>query len=175
MTADRREYAHGEPVQLRVRFDDERLAPPEDDGVTVVVGHRGHKTQRIQLHRAAAARGVFTGTLDGLTVGNYHGWVAIPPIEGRAPAVDFTVVAPAGEFESVRMDAPALRAAAKQTNGRFYTFNTAGDLLEDLPPGHQVPIESLPPRPLWNKWPVLLLFLTLLIGEWVLRKMGGMV
>ena len=73
------------------------------------------------------------------------------------------------------MDASALRAAAKQTQGSFYTFANAKNLLKDLPPGRQVPIESLPPRPLWNKWPVLLLFLSLLIGEWILRKFGGMV
>ena len=54
-------------------------------------------------------------------------------------------------------------------------FETADRLLGDLPPGRQVPIESLPPRPLWNKWPVLALFLGLLIAEWILRKRRGMV
>ncbi len=44
----------------------------------------------------------------------------------------------------------------------------------DLPAGQQVPIESLPPAPLWNKWPVLTLFIVLLITEWILRKRRGM-
>jgi len=109
------------------------------------------------------------------TPGKYHAWLAIPAQQGRAPAVDFSVAAPPGEFELLRTDTAALRQAAKKTGGRFYTFQTAERLLADLPPGHQVPIESLPPRPLWNKWPLLLLLLGLLIGEWVLRKMGGMV
>jgi hypothetical protein len=47
-------------------------------------------------------------------------------------------------------------------------------LLDDLPPGRQVPVESLPPLPLWNQWPLLLLFLVLLVTEWVLRKRKGM-
>jgi hypothetical protein len=38
-----------------------------------------------------------------------------------------------------------------------------------------VPYQTLPSLPLWNKWPLLLLFLVLLIGEWLLRKRGGMV
>ena len=82
---------------------------------------------------------------------------------------------PAGEFADVRMDAAELRRAAEQTGGRFYTFETAQRVLEDLPPGRQVPIESLPPLPLWNAWPVLAMFLGLLIGEWILRKRRGMI
>jgi hypothetical protein len=175
LTTDRREYARGEPVRLRVRFADERLAPPEDDGVTVVLEHQGHKTRRLALRRVAAGRGTFEGVVIRPAVGNYHAWVAAPPMEGRAPVVDFSVVAPPGEFENVRMDAAAMRRAAEQSRGRYYGFENARRLLKDLPPGRQVPIESLPPKPLWNRWPVRLLFLMLLVGEWILRKMGGMV
>jgi len=175
LTTDRREYAQGESVRLRVRFADERLAPAEDDGVTVVVEQTGRKTQQISLHRAAAARGVFEGVLDRPGPGSYHTWITSPSLEGQSAAVDFTVVLPPGEFAQVRMDAAAMRGAADVSGGRFYTFDTADRLLGDLPPGRQVPIESLPPRPLWNRWPVLALFLTLLIGEWILRKRRGMV
>ena len=175
LSADRREYAQGEPVRLRVRFADERLAPAEDDGVTVVLEHLGHKTRQIRLRRSSGGRGTFEGVLDRPAVGSYHAWVALPAMEGRAAAVDFTVAPPAGEFERVRTDAVALRRAAKVTRGRFYTFQTTRRLLGGLPPGRPVPIESLPPKPLWNEWPLLLLFLVLLVGEWVLRKLGGMV
>jgi hypothetical protein len=174
LSTDRREYHPGEPVRLRARFTDERLAPAEDNGVTVVVEHPGHQTQRVQLHRAEAGRGVFEGLLLKTPVGSYHAWIAVPSIEGRAPAVDFTVAPPPGEFARVRMDAPEMRQAAEESKGRFYTFATAKRLLGDLPEGRQVAIETLPPKPLWNKWPVLLLLLALLVGEWLLRKRGGM-
>ncbi len=175
LSTDRREYALGEPVRLRVRFADERLAPAEDDGVTVVVELSGRQTQRVQLRRGAAGRGVFEGQLDRPGVGSYHAWVAAPVLTGRAVAADFTVAPPPGEFAQIRMDAAEMRRAARQTGGQFYTFETAGRLAEDLPPGQQVPVESLPPRPLWNRWPVLAAFLGLLIAEWILRKRGGMV
>ncbi len=175
LSTDRREYPQGESVQLRVRFADERLAPAEDDGVTVVVEQTGRKTQRMALHRAAAARGLFEGLLDRPASGSYHAWIAAPTLPGQAAAVDFTVVPPPGEFAQIRMDAAAMRNAAEISGGRFYTFDTADRLLDDLPPGHQVPIESLPPRPLWNRWPVLAILLTLLIAEWILRKRRGMV
>ena len=47
-------------------------------------------------------------------------------------------------------------------------------LVEELPEGRQVPVETLPPRPLWNTWPVVALLLGLLIAEWLLRRTGGM-
>ena len=173
LTTDRREFAQGESVRLRVRFANERLAPAEDDGVTVVVEQTGRKTQRMSLHRTAAARGAFEGVLDRPAPGSYHAWIAVPTLPGQSPAADFTVVPPPGEFTQVRMDAAAMRAAAEISGGRFYTFDTADRL--SVPPGRQVPKESLPPRPLWNRWPVLALLLTLLVAEWILRKLRGMV
>jgi hypothetical protein len=175
LTADRRQYAQGESVQLRARFADERLAPAEDNGVTVMVEQPGQQTQRLQLHRASMGRGTFEGMLNRPLPGSYHAWIVAPGVEGRAPAVDFIVSPPPGEFAHVRMDESALRDAAKLTGGRYYDFQTAGKLLRDLPPGRQVPVETLPPKPLWNKWPLVLLFITLLISEWLLRKRGGMV
>jgi len=174
LSTDRQQYQQGEPVRLRVRFPDERHAPEEDDGVTVVLERPSHKSERIRLRRTHG-RGTFEALLSRPAAGNYHAWMAIPTVEGRAPAVDFTIEAPRGEFEHIRVDTAALRLAARQTRGRFYTFATAAKLVGDLPEGCQVPVETLPPKPLWNRWPLLLLFLGLLITEWILRKRGGMV
>ncbi len=174
LSTDRRQYARGEPVWLRADFADQRLAPPEDDGVAVVVEQAGRQTQRLRLHRATIGRGEFEGVLSGMAPGNYHAWIAAPTIPGRA-AVDFSVTPPAGELSQTRMDAASLRKAAEQTGGQFYTFETAHQLADDLPPGRQVPLESLPLLPLWNRWPVLALFLLLLTSEWILRKRKDMI
>ena len=175
LAADRREYLEGEAVRLRASFADERMAPAEDEGVAVVVERSGRKTDQLQLRRTAVGRGVFEGTLDRLPPGNYHAWITSPSVEGLTPAADFAVLPPHGELANVRMDATEMRRAAELTGGQFYTFADAERLLDDLPPGRPVPIESLPPRPLWNRWPVLAVFLGLLIAEWILRKRKGMV
>lgn len=175
LTTDRRDYVQGDTARVRVRFADERLAPAEDDGVTLAIELSGGKTDRVRLHRASAGRGVFEGAIKRLSPGDYHVWIAEPAVEGQTPAVDFTVAPPAGEFARVRMDAVEMRRAAELTGGRFYTFDTAGRIVRDLPSGRQAPIETLPPAPLWNRWPVLALLLGLLVAEWVLRKVGGMV
>lgn len=175
LTVDRREYRRGESVQLRARFIDERQAPADDHGVTVVVERAGHKNRRITLARNAANRGVFEGTLDDTLDGKYHAWIATPTLEGQAPAADFLVTAPPGEFERVQLDSAELRRASEETRGKYYTIEDARRLARDLPPGRQVPIEALPPEVLWNQWWVLAVFLGLLVSEWVLRKRVGLV
>jgi len=175
LAADRREYRRGDAIRLRARFIDERLAPAEDDGVTVVLERTGHKNQRLKLNRNATNRGVFEGVISNSLDGQYHAWIATPTLEGKAPAADFLVVAPPGEFERVQMDAAELTRAAAETHGHFYRIDDVGSLLRDLPEGRQVPIESLKPIVLWNQWWLLSTFLTLLIIEWLLRKRVGMV
>ena len=174
LTAERREYIRGEPVRLRLRFVDDRVAPAEDDGVTVVLQRTGQANRQLKLRRSPTSRGVFEGTLSKPAEGRYHAYVASPPLEGGAPSVDFNVSAPPGEFKHVQMDSAELKRASKLSGGRFYTVAQAGQLLGDLPEGRQVPIETLEPLVLWNRSPLVLLFVGLLMTEWLLRKRKGL-
>ena len=65
LTVDRPQgYRRGESVALRVRFNDDRLAPAADDGVTVMVQRESSAKTAVQLTRSAAAKGLFEGQLD---------------------------------------------------------------------------------------------------------------
>ncbi|MBX7168439.1 MAG: VWA domain-containing protein [Pirellulales bacterium] len=174
LTTDRREYQRGETARLRVQFVDERQAPTADNGVTVMVERQGSDRRSVQLHRSATARGVFEGALAALAEGDYHAWVATPSAAGNTPSADFAVVAPPGEFAQTQMQAGILRAASEATGGHYYSVATMGSLLDDLPPGRQVPVETLPRIVLWNRWPLVALFLALVGSEWLLRKRKGM-
>lgn len=174
LTSDRDEYQRGEPVLLRLKFLDDRQAPAEDDGVSLMLERPGSPRRTITARRTADARGVFEATLTNLAEGRYRAWLAAPSLEGEPPAKEFQVVAPPGEQARLEMDAAELKSAAKLSGGKFYTFTTASALLDDLPPGRQVRIESLPPQPLWNS-PILAgVFVLLLVAEWLARKKAGM-
>lgn len=175
LTADRRQYERGESIRLRLQFGDERQAPAEDDGALVVVEQEGQKTQRVRLQRASAARGIFEASLAAQAPGEYHAWLAIPTLPGRAPAADFRVLAPPGEMAQTQMDSDGLKQAAQISKGHYYNFLEVDQLLDDLPEGRHVPIETLPPKSLWNRWPLLALLLLTLTTEWLLRKKAGMV
>ena len=77
------------------------------------------------------------------------------------------------------MDAKTQKAeltrAAVASGGKFYTPMSAATLLADLPKPQKVPLDTDPPIPLWNTWPVLVLFLMVIGAEWVLRKRKQMV
>ena len=175
LSTDRREYRRGENVRLRVRFADDRLAPADEKGVTVVIERAGDENRRVVLRRSEHTRGVFEGLLVRPADGAYHAWVAVPVLGGTPAAADFQVVAPPGELAQTATDFAEMKRAALASKGRSYTLHNADRLLRELPPGRQVKTEPLPPVVLWNQWPLLALVLAALVAEWALRKLKGMV
>jgi hypothetical protein len=173
LVTDRAKYRRGEPVQFQLRFIDERRLPSADGGVTVMYQRDGEGRRPLKLARSIDNPTLFEGQVSGLVEGQYHAWVVEPSLTGQ-PAADFQVQPPPGETERVQMDVAELTRTARDTRGKFYRFAHTDRLLGDLPEGRPVTIESLPPRPLWNKWPVLAAFLVLLTTEWILRKRNGM-
>jgi hypothetical protein len=174
LTTDRNRFDRGQTVRLQLRFLDERLAPAADDGVKAMLERRDHPRQEVTLHRSGTFRGLFEATLTGLADGNYHAWITAPAAAGET-ATDFQVLPPPGESNRQELDAAELRRAAAATRGHYYSFASAGRLPDDLGPGKRVTVGNLPPVPLWNWWPVLGLFLTLLVSEWLLRKRVGLI
>jgi uncharacterized membrane protein len=175
LTADREEYRRGETVRLRVRFFDDRLAPARDNGVTIMLEHEGSQRRQIHLHRDAASRGIFEGSLGDLSDGSYRAWIAAPTLPGGKPASQrFVVVAPPGEHARLEMDSADLQQAAKTSQGKYYTIQTADRLASDLPRGRQVRIESLPPTPIWNSGVLAGLFVVLIVTEWIGRRKAGL-
>jgi len=173
LVTDRTKYRRGEPVRFQLRFIDERLVPAADRKVSIMFEREGETRRPVTLSQSAHSTAVYEGQADKLTEGRYHAWVVDPALSGE-PSTDFQIVPPAGETERSQMDLAELSQAAAETRGKFYRYAGAHRLLNDLPEGRPVPIESLPPTPLWNKWPILLLFLCVLVSEWLLRKRKGM-
>jgi hypothetical protein len=175
LTTDRREYMRGEPVRIRARFLDDRQAPAQDNGVTVVVEHASGERKSVALSRSSLSRGVFEGSVSGLLDGQYRVWLATPTTEGQPPATQFLIAAPPGELARLQMDSREIDQAAKISSGKSYRFATAANLVRDLPRGRQVRIESLPPEPIWNTPSLAAIFVGLLATEWLLRKRWGLI
>ncbi len=170
---DQSQYYRGETVPLQVRFFDDRMAPVADDGVVVLLEQQQGRRQRIKLLRDTTRRGLFESAVNNLAEGSYRAWIVVPTVDGQPPTWQFAVVPPPGEHARLVMDAADLQQAAKTSAGNFYTLHSAHSLLDDLPPGRQVRIESLPPSPIWNSPLLAALFLLLLVAEWLWRKRLG--
>jgi hypothetical protein len=175
VTTDRRRYQRNQPIQIRVRFPNPGLAPASGE-VIVQVEKKGMGPRKLTLKVNPSARNVFEGALPQASEGDYEIRLLPPPVlDGPVPLASFRVDAPASELEHVEMNEPELVRAADLTKGKFYTPVTAAGLLNDLPKPQKVPLDTDPPIPLWNTWPVLALFLALIVLEWVLRKRKQMV
>ena len=172
---DRRRYQRGQPIQLRVRFPNAGLAPTTGD-VTVQVGRTGGSSRKLALKLVPGTKNVFEAALPQAAEGDYEVRLLPPPVlQGPIPTTSFRVEAPVNEFERIEMNGPELLRAAELTRGKFYTPLEADALLKDLPKPLMVTLDTDPPIPLWNTWPVLSLFLLLLTLEWVFRKRNQMV
>lgn len=173
---DRRRYQRNQPVQVRVRFPNPAQAPAGGE-VVVQVERKGQGPRKLTLKASPTARNIFEGALpQAAAEGEYEVRLLPPPVlQGPIPRATFRVDAPASELERVQMNEPELVRTANISHGVFYTPVTVGGLLQQLPRPEKVPLDTDPPIPLWNTWPVLGLFLTVLTTEWLLRKRKRMV
>ena len=175
LTTDRRRYQRGQPIQIRVRFPNPGLAPKTGD-VTVQLTKAGQGARKLALKLSPGTKNIFEGALPQAAEGDYEVRLLPPPVlDGQSPVAAFRVDAPINEFERIEMNGPELLRTAESTGGKFYTPLVADALFRDLPKPSKVPLDTDPPIPLWNTWPVLALFLTLLTLEWVFRKRKQMV
>ena len=77
------------------------------------------------------------------------------------------------EFYDSTMRAPLLQRVAEETGGRFYTADTAAALADDIQyVGSGVTVVE--ERDLWDMPALLLLLVTLVLGEWGYRRFRGL-
>ncbi|MBY0397538.1 MAG: hypothetical protein K2X91_13870, partial [Thermoleophilia bacterium] len=175
VSTDRRRYQRNQPIQIRVRFPNQGLAPASGE-VRVQLEKKGEGPRPVTLRPTPGGPNVFEGALPQATEGEYTLRLIPPPVlEGPPVTATFRVDPPAGELERVEMNLPELVRAAELTGGKFHTPWTIDTLLSELPKPQKVPLDTDPPIPLWNTWPVLALFLALITAEWLLRKRKQMV
>ncbi len=172
---ERKRYLRSQPIEIKVRFPNPVDAPGSGE-VTVEVEHKGHGSRRMTLKSAKESRNLFAGVIPQAVEGEYEVRLLPPPVlEGGLPTTAFGVDPPAGERERTQMNEAELVRAATVSGGKFHTAFDVDSLLSELPMPQMVPLDTDPPIPLWNTWPVLVLFLCLLVTEWVLRKRAQMV
>jgi hypothetical protein len=131
------------------------------------------KKSVLPLARDAGASRVFSTTKSDLAPGTYRAIVFQPSLQ-QPPAESFSVITPPGEQANLRADWNAMRQLAEHSRGRFYLAQKAQRLFDDLPPGKQARLGTLPPVPLWNSPWVAAVFVLLLTSEWLLRRRSRM-
>jgi Mg-chelatase subunit ChlD len=171
-------YRRGEPIKVLVRFPDDAPPPPAQTEVKVVSertppkgGAADTEVQTLHLAKLEGSRATYEGSLTRTPVGAYRFWLAAPLVPGSKPHAEAKVVPPEGEMDYLRMDQPVMKEAADATGGRFATLADADQMLDALPAGKRVVLNTPePPRLVWNHFTVFGLAVLLVGMEWFLRK-----
>ena len=174
LSSDRLIYQSGEKVVLRARFLDAEVSSLAGSDVTVVIERRDGFRREVVL-KSQPGTSVFEGGLENPGNGSYHAWIETPSFADTPPSTDFRVEAPLREMRDRGLDQQELQAIAQTTRGRYYSLGDANRLVNDIPRGRPVALESREPTRLWNRWELLSLFVMLLAGEWILRKRSRLV
>ncbi|HET6400714.1 MAG TPA: hypothetical protein VFH95_04865 [Candidatus Kapabacteria bacterium] len=182
----RKFYQAGEPIDFFGQVYDESMEPVEHADVSVHITSTRSPSEGAGQGRGLdlALEGIGNGRYSaripqGLPKGDYS-YKGTALLNGRAIGTDegrFNV----GEFNielaEPRMRSDILRTLAERTGGKFYTPETAANLLKDIyysPRFQPREITNRRDFELWNSWP-LLAFAILCFGtEWFIRKRLGM-
>ncbi len=173
----RASYAVGEPVMLQARWSAGFARQHPERQARIELRRGDVAVSEAKLTAEPQRLLVSSVELGALTPGDYKARLTI---EGVSPApnpvdAEFTVTAPQGsETADVTADAAFLESLAQASGGRLFRLDELDELPQVFPAF--AAMSSLPKeRPLWDRWPMLVLLVALLSGEWWLRRAGGLV
>jgi len=119
-------------------------------------------------------KGMYVATIPQKRQGSYN--LKLSDNIGDGTSLDFRVMLPPEhEMAPGNMNEDALRKLAAQTGGKFYREETLKDLPNDVV-GKTVKLEP-PPRIeilVWTRWWALMLVISLLTAEWLVRKFSNL-
>jgi hypothetical protein len=185
-------YREDEPVKLSVRLTEEldKLPPGMKAEARIIRKDADNKetvAAVVPLTARAFQQRLLEGQVRDLPAGRYEIELAIPHLEDKLqspPGPDgksgplratFSVMpGENGELVQLATNFTLLKELAdKNGSGKVYTPETAGELIDLLTKKGQTKTESTE-DPLWRWWVTLVVILTLLSIEWVMRKWSGL-
>lgn len=171
VTTDKSEYNVGEEVRVRAEIrDPEAIADPERQ--EVVLSLPDGSRENLVLPALEGEEGKYEGSYRPIQVGRYS--LKIDPgdlgSESEVATRDFDVKLPRLELEEPQMNEEGLRALARASEGQFLRLDAISSIPEQIQPlVERIPYDS-DDEELWDRSEVFLLFLVLLLVEWIGRK-----
>ncbi len=175
LTTDRSLYDIARPVQIRADILDVDLLPDFGETLDIIVSDAEElPAARVSLHRlsqtARAYEGAFVPPRIGVYTAKIEGLSSAP---GRRPATaDFEVRRSELEMQNAHADHALLRKLAAETGGHafrpeemLYAFARIEDRSIRIPDDIE--------EPLWDSKIALILFISLITTEWIVRKAYG--
>ncbi len=183
---DRLSYTPSDAIQIKAKVLDDSRKPVTDADVYANVFLGEKRITRQKMSYRTDSSGIYETTVSGLSEeGEYtvkvegaeiEDAIAAAPEGPQEIATEIVVVKTRNPVELAELtaDRDFLNRATSMTNGQIAELWNLDSLLNAF----GAPKETLTERrnvTLWDKWPLLVLFLGLLTTEWVLRRRTGLV
>ncbi|MBE7495468.1 MAG: hypothetical protein HS117_11010 [Verrucomicrobiaceae bacterium] len=169
--------ADRERVKLAVRVRDRAFKANSDAIVKVEVTQPDGTKSRIFAEPSLREAGLFEAEFFSGQPGNYRATASVEDAEKRvslgSKATGWTHDPLAAEFARLAPDRAWMQRLADDSGGKMIPLAEIGTLPELLR-NIRVPVEVTLATPLWHTPWVFAAILLLLLGEWLLRRKGGM-
>ncbi|MGD0541785.1 MAG: VWA domain-containing protein [Tepidisphaeraceae bacterium] len=169
-TADSDVYELGK--QVTIQFEPlspdliQQLSPPVS--VQIVDDATGQAVRRLDLQRQDPSSAVYSGTFTADKIGQFT--AKLPHLTSDDSSVSFKVATPDMELRDPRVDASFLNRLATDT---AIPLAESGPRLAAIRSAAKIiPVDTT--QPLWNAPLVMVVFVTLITIEWIVRKMVGL-
>ena len=181
---DREVAGLGDAVQISAQVFTESYQPLEAGTVEVDLRHPASSMREtLELTAVPGKDGHFTGSFAPPALGDYElrpegsQYKSDDPAAHDTPAAGFMVILPDREMGNVKTDRTLLRNLAARTRGIAVELDDLEKLGDPklIPPASERIVTQGRPVPLWDTWTTVLIILSLLCAEWILRKRFRMV
>ena len=155
-------------VLARVLGRDFKPTRAEEQILTLEVGEEAAEAELTAIQNPARPE-YYEVSVDAKELGEH---TVVLPGDGSEPGAQakYRVVVPQLEYENPTMDRSRLQEIARLSGGSYHEIGEARAVIEEVKPFEkEVPI-SEERSPLWDEKWLLLLFVSLLTAEWLLRK-----
>ncbi len=164
-------------TKVRVRLFDEEFQPLENGRVRLLLTQPDGESRTMFAEASLAEPGEYHATVFDREAGLYRVHAtAVTALGEPAGEADggWTSDPRSQEFANVTTGEALLKEIADRTGGREISTDELDDLARRLP-FERAPLTEAWTTPLWHQSWVLLLIVGCLVGEWALRRRGGLV
>jgi uncharacterized membrane protein len=169
-TADRDVYELGKQVEIQLDPLSPDLIQQLSSPVTVQIvdDATGQAVRRLDLQKLDASSPVYSGSFAADQVGQFS--VDLPQVTSGDSRISFKVAEPDMELREPQVDASFLNRLATESP---IPLGQAGQRLVAIRSAAKIiPVDTA--QPLWNSPLVMVIFVSLITVEWIVRKMVGL-
>jgi uncharacterized membrane protein len=168
--ADRDVYELGGQVNVRLEplSPDliQQLSPPVS--VQIVDDSTGQPVRRLDLQRQDSGSAVYSGSFTADKIGQFS--TKLPHLTDNDPSLSFKVAEPEMELRQPQVDTAFLSRLG--TVAPIPLADAAARLMAIRSAARIIPVDTT--QPLWNAPVILVIFVSLITVEWIVRKMVGL-